>query len=200
MDNLVSWTYVKGPAAVQAPVQPAATGKETSTNDQLSGFFTNPLVLLFGPSVVVVIVLSFLIYKRRKAQPVNEPELVEAHLEETPPVLTGEEMPVAVEEQVAAARARLTLPNGMDLQLGGSSRNVGRGELARALGLDDLALISRKHFAIGLNGENFSVEDQGSANGTLLNGADIKGKGPVEIQDGDIIEPAGVIKLKFHTF
>ena len=75
---------------------------------------------------------------------------------------------------------------------------IGRGDLARALSLDDLVLISRRHFEVKLDDEQFYVEDLGSANGTHLNGEDISGKGPVSLNNDDIIELAGAISLKFH--
>jgi pSer/pThr/pTyr-binding forkhead associated (FHA) protein len=49
-----------------------------------------------------------------------------------------------------------------------------------------------------LDDEQYYIEDLGSANGTHLNGKDISGQGPVGLDDGDIIEPAGAVHLKFH--
>jgi pSer/pThr/pTyr-binding forkhead associated (FHA) protein len=98
----------------------------------------------------------------------------------------------------AVARAKITSPNGIDIRLSGKGKVIGRGDLARALNLDDLGLISRRHFEIKLDDEQFYIEDLGSANGTHLNGKDISGKGPVGLDDGDIIEPAGAVQLKFH--
>jgi pSer/pThr/pTyr-binding forkhead associated (FHA) protein len=42
------------------------------------------------------------------------------------------------------------------------------------------------------------IEDSGSTNGTLLNGVEIRGKGPQELKDGDEISPGGVIRLVFQ--
>ena len=194
-DNLVHWTYAKGAAPVQIPSQPAPTPREeTSLADQLSNFIANPLVLLFGPSLIVILIFTYRIYRRRRAQPVMEPKLIEPAVEE---LVSTPEISVAAAPQ-AAARAKLSMPNGMEISLTLVSKTIGRGELARALALDDLGLISRKHFVINLDGSQFSIEDNSSANGTLLNGIDIKGKGPVDLNDEDNIEPAGAIKLKFH--
>jgi pSer/pThr/pTyr-binding forkhead associated (FHA) protein len=90
------------------------------------------------------------------------------------------------------------LPNGIDIQLSGNSKVIGRGDLARVLSLDELGLISRRHFEVKYDEEQFYVEDLCSANGTHLNGKDISGQGPVSLDDNDIIEPAGAVHLKFH--
>ena len=55
------------------------------------------------------------------------------------------------------------------------------------------------HFRIFLRGNKWYIEDLNSTNGTLLNGKEIKGKGPQELKNGDIISPAGVLDLKFIT-
>jgi hypothetical protein len=96
-----------------------------------------------------------------------------------------------------AARARLVLPDGPEIQLNEKSRVIGRAELARALDLDTLGLISRKHFEITYAEDSFFIEDKASPNGTSLNGKAIAGQGPVKLNDADLIEPAGAIKLKF---
>jgi hypothetical protein len=197
-DNLVYWTYIKGAAPAQVTSQPVVTTqKEASPTDQLYNFFTNPVVLLFGPSVIVIVFFAYRMYSRRRARPVTEPEPVEVRSEEAPPVSPPDKISAVAVSQ-AVARAKLSLPNGMEIQLAGTGKIIGRGELARALALDDLGLISRRHFIINLDGDQFSIEDGGSANGTLLNSIDIKGKGPVDLNDGDTIEPAGAIKLKFQ--
>ena len=74
---------------------------------------------------------------------------------------------------------------------------IGRGDLARSLGLDELGLISRRHFEVRYEEKQFYIEDLKSANGTRLNGEDISGKGLVSLNNDDVIEPAGAIRLKF---
>jgi hypothetical protein len=61
--------------------------------------------------------------------------------------------------------------------------------------------ISREHFTIfyDFRAGKFFVEDRSSTNGTLLNGANIRGKGPVELKEGDTISPAGVLHLTFKV-
>lgn len=62
-----------------------------------------------------------------------------------------------------------------------------------------LNAISRRHFTIGYDYVNrtFAIWDEGSTNGTYVNGVDIRGKGPVPIKYGDVISPANVISLRF---
>jgi len=99
----------------------------------------------------------------------------------------------------ATAGAKIALPNGMEIQFAGNSRVIGRGDLARVLSLDELGLISRRHFEVKYEDEQFYIEDLGSANGTRLNGEDISGKGPVSLNDDDVIEPAGAVLVKFYV-
>jgi hypothetical protein len=150
------------------------------------GIITRPVV---GASLLVVILalalLPVYIRRRRNQDKASSPDGAET-----------EELSVALES--APARAKLVLPNGIEIRLSGKDKVIGRGDLARALSLDDLGLISKRHFEIKSDDEQFYIEDLGSANGTRLNGKDISGQGPVGLDDDDIIEPAGAIPLKFH--
>ncbi len=67
---------------------------------------------------------------------------------------------------------------------------------------DALNAISRRakpQFTVSFDYVNktFTIEDYNSTNGTLLNGENIKGKGPRPLKDGDIVSPAGLINLRF---
>jgi len=42
--------------------------------------------------------------------------------------------------QSAATSARIKIPNGLEIRFTGNSKIIGRGDLARALGLDELGL------------------------------------------------------------
>jgi hypothetical protein len=61
--------------------------------------------------------------------------------------------------------------------------------------------ISREHFTVfyDFRAGKFFIEDRSSTNGTLLNGTNIRGKGPVELKEGDTISPAGVLHLTFKV-
>jgi hypothetical protein len=177
--NLVYWTYSKG-----KPAEPAAGPVPPPSPYE---FITRSMVLVLGASLVVIVGLALLmIYVVRRRGQHSVPSPGEAEPEELIAALPS------------AARAKIALPNGIDIQLTGKGRVIGRADLARALSLDDLGLISRRHFEVKSDGEQFYIEDLGSSNGTHLNGKDISGQGPVSLDDGDIIEPAGAVHLKFH--
>jgi hypothetical protein len=185
--NLIHWTYSKGkPAEPVPPPSPVVPTQEASFPATVLGIITRPVV---GASLLVVILalalLPVYIRRRRNQDKASSPDGAET-----------EELSVALES--APARAKLVLPNGIEIRLSGKDKVIGRGDLARALSLDDLGLISKRHFEIKSDDEQFYIEDLGSANGTRLNGKDISGQGPVGLDDDDIIEPAGAIPLKFH--
>jgi hypothetical protein len=193
-NNLVYWTYSKGKLAEPAaepvpPPSPIAPAEETSFPAKVYKFITQPVVLVLGACLLVVIVglslLTIYVRRRRSQDRVSSPG--EAEPEELSAALPS-----------VTAMAKIVLPNGIDIHLAGKGRVIGRGDLARALNLDDLGLISRRHFEVKLDDEQFYIEDLGSANGTHLNGKDISGQGPVSLDDDDIIEPAGAVHLKFH--
>jgi len=98
----------------------------------------------------------------------------------------------------SGARARVLLPNYMEIKLNGSGKIIGRDDLVRALGLDELVLISRRHMEIKLQDGGFYIQDMGSTNGTSLNGEDISSSGLVALGDGDIIGLSGVTELQFN--
>jgi two-component system cell cycle response regulator len=74
----------------------------------------------------------------------------------------------------------------------GSEAVVGRGSNATIRIHDDN--ISRKHARLFLHGEDLRIEDMGSANGTLVNGAAIRDH---VLKDGDKVQLGGTTVLKF---
>lgn len=78
-------------------------------------------------------------------------------------------------------------------------QSFGRHDLQGVVPEESLKFISRKHFELSYNYSrgSFMIEDRGSANGTFLNDEEIKGKGPKELKDGDVIGLGGVVNLKF---
>jgi hypothetical protein len=80
-------------------------------------------------------------------------------------------------ETPAARAARLVLPDGSEILLKESERVIGRGDFDRAVAAEELKYISRQHHCISFQEGRFYVEDQGSANGTKINGKEIKGQG-----------------------
>jgi hypothetical protein len=194
--TLVNWTYTRNtsaaePAPVTSPPPPAQPEQETFF-DKLLNFFSQPLVWSLSLLVLVVVVLGGFYYywRYRRNVVTEEPEpanVPEPELEETPQPLT------------AKVNARILLPNNTEIKLDGGSRIIGRDDLARALSMDKLILISRKHFKVQVQDEQFFIEDLGSANGTTVNGTDISNSGSVSIKDDDVIGLAGTVDLRFNV-
>jgi hypothetical protein len=193
--NLIYWTYSKGqpveqPATQMTPQPSVPPVKETGGLDRVYQIITQPLSLVVG-IVLLIAVVAFGLYfsnifpRWRRIKDV---------------VLLDPDMQVGAESTVpssVAASAKIILPNGIEIRLDSGRRVMGRGDLARVLSLDELHLISRQHFEVKMEDDTFFIEDLGSANGTRLNGKDITGIGTVPLSDDDIIEPAGLIQLRF---
>jgi pSer/pThr/pTyr-binding forkhead associated (FHA) protein len=95
----------------------------------------------------------------------------------------------------------LCFPDGSELQIQpGTTRIYGRIELAKYLpSQTEASWISRKHFSITNDDTGFYIQDDSSLNKTVLNGEEITGKGRIPLQDGDQIEVAGIVKIRFAT-
>jgi hypothetical protein len=78
-------------------------------------------------------------------------------------------------------------------------QTFGRDDFRNLVAPHLLDTISRRHFTIGYDyvRSTFIVWDEGSTNGTYVNGVDIRGKGPVPLKYGDTIAPANAIQLRF---
>jgi hypothetical protein len=189
--NLVYWTYARQ-APVQEPEQitpPPVQPEQNASQNELLEFISRPLVWSLGLLILVLLALGgFFLYRRYKGNGSRGEQQEVAAVE--PEKDTG-----AIASRVTA---RILLPNDMELKLNGNSRTIGRDDLARALDRDKLILVSRKHFQVRMQDEQFFIEDLGSANGTSLNGADISSSGAVEINNGDVIGLAGTTELKFY--
>lgn len=213
----LAWTYIQGSTVKVTPVTPPATVPATPTKqdnnaDPLFKFLTNPLVLLAGPSVIVVIIIlvRYFISGSLGKKPV--PDLIPAPvIKETGKDSEKKPAPSAIhptkqegtpeqapESPPVAASARLVLPGDLVIKLNEKARTIGRADLGRVLELDQLGTISRKHFNITFDQDSFFIEDSGSANGTSLNGKPVAGQGPVKLNDGDLIEPADAVRIKFQ--
>jgi hypothetical protein len=185
--NLIYWTYSEGvPSAPVPPVSPSKPA-ENGLAQNVYGFFTLPAVLVACLLVMLAglaVLVAYLWRRRRRESLFSMNEAAPAEpVADLPPV---------------TARAKIALPNGIDIPLFDDTRVIGRADLARLLNLDNLALISRRHFEIKSNDGHFYIEDLGSVNSTRLNGKDISGAGPIGLNDDDTIEPASTIPLKFH--
>ncbi len=191
--KLVHWTYSRGLVTEEADEE-TATGTPTVPAEsrliyRLRALATSPLAVAVGTSALLLLaLLSFYLFRtyaphRKWVTP--------------PPVGTvTEKVPLPP----PTARAKIALPNGMEVLLDSGGRTIGREDLARALDIDGLALVSRRHFEVRSQEGQFFIEDLGSTNGTRLNGVEIGGRGPVVLSHGDVIELADRIQLKFYTF
>jgi hypothetical protein len=91
---------------------------------------------------------------------------------------------------------RLTFKNNV-IECNEASRVFGREDFARYLPEEEYKFISRQHFAITRVGSDFFIEDLKSANGTKLNGKEIKGLGKQPIKPGDVIRVADTVDVQF---
>jgi hypothetical protein len=193
--SLIYWNYGKGQADTIQPAPVPVTVQPLSTGDRLLKFLTDPLTLLVAPSVIVVMALMVWFAsraRRERRSPQNAGRQPQAEpLEQTP---EPSQSPLR-----GSAAAVLELPNGLSIRLVGESEIIGRAQVGRSLGLDELGAISRHHFKISFEDGKPFVEDTGSVNGTTVNGRDIRGAGQVELHDGDVIKMAGKASLKFRA-
>ena len=171
----------------------------------------SPLLISIIIAVVIIIAaIGAVIYLRRPStqrQATTSQQPPQATAPPTPrPSVTG---PTVVAERREATKVgvvlyRLRLPNGNEIPVTDVVKVFGRETFERyGVPPEALQMISREerggHFRIFLRGNKWYVEDLNSTNGTLLNGKEIKGKGPQELKNGDTISPAGVLDLKFIT-
>jgi len=123
-----------------------------------------------------------------------------------PPPAPPSQQPTAVLPQagtsaktvVGTPLAKLVLPDGKFINIMQTVEEFGRSNFEGLVPPNVLNYISKRHFRIQLLGNKWYIEDLGSTNGTLVDGQQIKGKGPVELRPGAEIQPAGVISLRFE--
>ncbi len=193
--DLVYWDYEKGTGENTQAVSTPAAVPPVSPGDQFIKFITNPVTLLIAPSIIVLIVLMGWLVRRslrERRYPQNEVNQPLVELLEKPSA------PARTQVR-GTALATLELPNGQKIRLGGESEIIGRAHIARSLGLDELGAISKRHFRISFEEGKPFIEDMDSANGTTVNGRDIRGAGLVDLHDGDVIEMAGKASIKLRS-
>jgi hypothetical protein len=193
--TLVYWNYQRGTGDQSQSAPTPVTVQPVSTGDQLLKFLTNPVTLLVAPSIIVIIVLMAWLARRslrerRYRQNAGQQPLVELLEQPSAP----SQSPLH-----GTALAVLELPKGLRIRLGGDSQIIGRAQVARSLGLDELGAISRQHFKMTFEDGKPFIEDIGSSNGTTVNGRDIRDAGAVGLHDGDVIEMAGKVSLTLRA-
>jgi hypothetical protein len=96
-----------------------------------------------------------------------------------------------------ATRAKLILQDSTEIPLTEPVRTIGRSDFDKAVSLEDLKHISRQHLLIRAENGEYFAEDLNSANGTKINGIDIRDKGRQGLKDGDRIKVADRLALTF---
>lgn len=165
------------------------TVRQATAAETLGKLAGNPVIIIMALASLAVVILAVVLIRRYLAEKV-EGEVTESS---AAPAL---QKPALKTDSHAAAY--FELPNGQQLPAGLGNGFTGRAELARALGLEELRSISRRHFRVYDDKGKYYIEDDSSSRGTLVNGKEIKGSGTASIEDGDSIEPAGTIRLTFH--
>lgn len=99
----------------------------------------------------------------------------------------------------AGPSAKFTSEGGKEVSLNAAGQALGRSDLHGLAAPDKADLLSRKHFSLSYENSGYYVEDQGSTNGTRLNGSDIRGKGRQLLKDGDKIDLAGALTITFKS-
>lgn len=89
---------------------------------------------------------------------------------------------------------RVTGPDGTTVSLGEGPNTVGR-EPGLAVSLVGESSVSRNHATMTRTGDSVVVEDQGSTNGTYLNGAKLTG--PATLQPGDVVQ-FGAVAFRYE--
>lgn len=194
------------PLAINVNPPPTSSPPASSTSPTLTpsshGLTSLPIWLLVTIIVVVIAVvasvLAVVLTRGGGGRVEERTRVLPAPIQPIP-----QAAPERERTRVGVILYRLRLPNGMEVPVSEPYRVFGRETFERyGLPKDILDFITREdrggHFKIYLRGMKWFIEDSGSTNGTLLNGVEIRGKGPQELKDGDTISPGGVLNLTFQ--
>jgi hypothetical protein len=92
----------------------------------------------------------------------------------------------------------LVLPDGSEIPIQGS-KSLGRLDLAKYAAASEVMWISRQHFDLFEENGTPYIIDEKSANGTKVNGKEIKQQGKQQLKNGDEIIVGDAVKLVFKT-
>jgi hypothetical protein len=110
---------------------------------------------------------------------------------------------IAAVYYVYAQPAAYLLIDGRALRLRGSRIVIGREDLVGILPPEKLAYVTRRakggQFQIIRYGNAFYIQDPGSTNGTYVNGVDIRGRGWVQLKNGDVISVPNAFQAIFRA-
>jgi pSer/pThr/pTyr-binding forkhead associated (FHA) protein len=96
------------------------------------------------------------------------------------------------------AGAKLILPDKSEIPLVESVKSLGRNDFEKSLPPEKLQYVSRQQLIIKFVNGKYLIEDSDSANGTKVNGMEIKGRYPQELKDGDSINISDVMSFTFR--
>ncbi len=196
----LSETDPKGLYAVRIRVYDPATNQPLGGDVDLTfiyhgraeaGLLSIDPYLVAAAILAVVIVAALAVVVLRRPKPAPAPPAPAPEVEGETVVAEKGTIPLI-------ALAKLEAPGGRELVITDVERVFGRADFEQFLPWNAAQTISRRHFRIFYRAGRWYIEDVGSTNGTLLNGQEIKGKGPFPLSDGDVISPAGVINLVFR--
>jgi pSer/pThr/pTyr-binding forkhead associated (FHA) protein len=94
-------------------------------------------------------------------------------------------------------RAKLVGPGNAEVYVTGS-KEFGRDDFRNIAPDDKLPFISRRHFAIHVTGDAYSIEDLLSDNGTTINGERLQPGERRTLKPGDTISCGNVLQLEFQ--
>lgn len=184
------------------PPSPAPTSMPTPLPWELIG------IVGIGGAATLITLVAVLAFRKKptpRTPPTPPPPTAPPQITsmQTTPPGRGEET-IVMERAISSKEtdmvlAILELSDGRIIPITSPRQIFGRTDFEKYVAADSLRYISRRHFMIYLEPGGFFIEDLGSANGTIVNGSDIRGKGKVPLKSGDIIEVGGVIRLKFKT-
>ncbi len=153
--------------------------------------------------IIIISVLIFMLVKPRKKLAVSPGYVpsssysIDRYLENKSVYIAPAALIKPITVKYPATRAKLVLADNSEIALTGVINPIGRDNLEKAVPAGALNYISRQHLWIRFNGSQYFAEDANSANGSRINGIEIKGKGLQELKDGDRIDLGGATELTF---
>jgi hypothetical protein len=159
-----------------------------------------PPYVLYGLIVllaIAAILITVLLIRRPRTDGAVQATGTRSSTMAAPATVAGTESPST--RPVDVPPAKLLLPDGTEMLLAGNNRSMGRQDFDKFLPSDKRSFISRQHINVWYENNRYYIEDRSSTNGTRINGAEIKGNGRHELNDGDVIELAGKLSITFRT-
>ncbi|MGC1123062.1 MAG: zinc ribbon domain-containing protein [Candidatus Methanofastidiosia archaeon] len=99
----------------------------------------------------------------------------------------------------APSIAKLVLPGAAEIPIPASGKTIGRADFIKHVSPEEAKFVSREHLKIVSEYGKYYIIDEGSTNGTRLNGTEIKELGRKELTNNDKIVLGDAITLRFQT-